>query len=326
MQQNLRNERLGICKNNNQGLKMEIIDYIGSHRMIVKFEDGTVKTCAWKEFNKGCVVNPNYRINDYGVLKTYRLGEEKYNKQGSLMKIVKYVNANEIYVQFNNNPNNIIKTEYQRYKRGNINDPFVPTVYGVGITGNTAPCMDGNIKRKEYRVWQKIIERCYAYKDHYKNAAYTECIMSDEFLYYPNFFEWITHEENYDVWKNNTNFAIDKDILCKGNKIYDAKYCCLVPTSINSLIISHKTTRGKYLIGVTTDPHDTNKYLSQCWNGLLQKNVCLGSYADEHDAFMAYKEYKENLIKETAEKVYQEGLISKKCYEALINYEIEITD
>ena len=50
----------------------------------------------------------------------------------------------------------------------------------------------------------------------------------------------------------------------------------------------------------------------------------LGSFNTEVEAFNAYKEAKESFIKELANK--WKGQIDKRAYEALMNYEVEITD
>ena len=52
----------------------------------------------------------------------------------------------------------------------------------------------------------------------------------------------------------------------------------------------------------------------------------LGTYKTPEEAFQAYKVYKETYIKEVAEREYQKGTISKKCYDAMMKYEIEMTD
>ena len=43
-------------------------------------------------------------------------------------------------------------------------------------------------------------------------------------------------------------------------------------------------------------------------------------------AFNAYKIYKENIIKQVAEIEYLNGNITKRCYDAMLSYEVEITD
>jgi len=326
---NMKDQRIGEQRINKNGLKMVVIDYINSHNIIVQFDDGTTVKTEWREFNCGVTQNPN-SLNYYTNRKPkiQRVGEENINNQGSLMKIIAYNGANDIIVQFDNNPSHIKKTFYRHFKLGITQNPYLPSVYGVGITGQEAPCMDGSTKLKEYRTWTKMIERCYDKKNQTKskNITYIDCIVSDDFLYYPNFYNWIICEENYEIWKNTANFAIDKDIIQKGNKVYSPEKCCLVPNSINNLIQNDAKRRGKYAIGVTEDPHHSNLLIAQCWNGLLQKNIHLGTFNNELDAFMVYKEYKEKLIKQTADEAYGNKLISKKCWEALYNYTIDITD
>ena len=50
----------------------------------------------------------------------------------------------------------------------------------------------------------------------------------------------------------------------------------------------------------------------------------LGYYKTEIEAFNAYKQAKEAFIKEQANK--WKGKIDDRAYEALMNYEVEITD
>ena len=50
----------------------------------------------------------------------------------------------------------------------------------------------------------------------------------------------------------------------------------------------------------------------------------IGYYSTPEEAFLAYKNYKENLIKRTAD--YYKDKIPLKLYKALYEYKIEITD
>lgn len=316
--------RQGQTRINHQGLKMTVVDYVDSHHVYVGFEDKTIVKAEWREFNRGSTINPNYKNNSIEYTRHNRLGEEKINNQGCVMKIVEYNNANDITIQFDNNPEHTIKSYYLHFKNGIAHNPFHPSVYGIGITGTECPCMDGNVKLKEYRAWVDMLKRCTKGFYRNKNMAYEDCEVGEEFLYYPNYYKWITSQENYEVWKNTPNFAVDKDIIVKGNKIYAPDKCCLVPNRINNLIKPNKKRRGECVIGVFKKPN--GKFVAQCWDGLLQKNIFLGNYENEMDGFIAYKKYKEQLIKETAEIEYKNGVITQACRDALFNYEVEITD
>jgi hypothetical protein len=147
----------------------------------------------------------------------------------------------------------------------------------------------------------------------------------DEWFLYDNFYEWLHSQENFEKWLNNDNWAVDKDILIKGNKIYSPETCCLVPMSINSLFVKTEKTRGDYPVGVNYDK-SSNKYRAQCNNLLTGKRKHLGLFKTPEEAFKAYKIYKENVIKQIAKIEYMSGNITKECYEAMMNYEVEIDD
>lgn len=67
-----------------------------------------------------------------------------------------------------------------------------------------------------------------------------------------------------------------------------------------------------------------DKYVVYCCvNG---KNTYVGSYEDKQEAFMAYKNFKEKYIKQVAQEEFDAGNITEECYNAMINYEVEIID
>ena len=67
-------------------------------------------------------------------------------------------------------------------------------------------------------------------------------------------------------------------------------------------------------------------YEAQCKNPFNNKYITIGLYNTSEEAFHAYKKVKEKFIKQTAQQEYENGNISKKCYDAMINYQVEITD
>lgn len=320
---NKRNEREGLCKENNQGLRMTILEYKNAHDILVGFDDGTEVKSEWGKFKKGSISNPNLP-NANSPMKQ-RVGEERVNNQGCLMRIVEYKNAKNITVQFDNNPTHRANGSYRQFKLGYFHNPFVPTIYGVGIMGNEFPCKENGDYSKEFRAWYAMIARCYSKRRKQEKPTYSGCTVSEDFLYFPNFYRWITMQENYLIWKTNPHFAVDKDILCKGNKEYSPEKCCLVPNSINCLVRDINNRKDhKYLPGVADGK--AGHYIAYCVDYSTKKPKYLGSYNTVHEAFIAYKKCKEAVIKDAAEKEYANGMISKACRDALLRYEIEETD
>lgn len=203
------------------------------------------------------------------------------------------------------------------------------TVYGVGILGVKYPSKVNGDSTKEYVAWQGMLRRCLDVKYKEKHLTYKDVTCCDEWLNYENFYEWIHRQENFYKWLDNDGWSVDKDILIKNNKIYSPETCCLIPDRINKLFTKTDLNRGKYPIGVHFKKQ-SKRYCAQISqvDGQNNKKTMkhLGYYSTPDEAFQAYKQYKENYIKQVAQEEYEKGNIIKRCYEAMMNYEVEITD
>lgn len=256
-----------------------------------------------------------------------RLGEERLNSQGCPMKIIEYNDYRNITVQFQDKYKAKVHTTYQHFINGEVKNPYGKSVYGVGMIGDKYSTSINRKHVREYLCWSCILERCYS--DLYKNKhpTYQNAICCEEWLLYENFYEWLHSQENFDKWLNGERWTIDKDIFIKRNKIYSPDTCCLVPQIVNCLFVKCDAARGDLPIGVTYHKA-TQKYraeISKYHNG---KNISehIGLYDTIEEAFRAYKKAKESYIKKVAEEEYINNNITKQCYEAMMNYQVEITD
>ena len=164
-----------------------------------------------------------------------------------------------------------------------------------------------------------MFQRCYDPILHKEEETYKECTVCEEWWTFSNFFHWFI-EKYYEL--PNENVQIDKDLLIKGNKIYSPETCCFLPQTINSMLTKNNKKRGEYPIGVSYIQRD-RVFRSQCLNG-KRKRVSLGDYDNVDDAFYAYKRYKEQVIKEYAEKY--KYVLEERVYDALMSYTVERTD
>lgn len=163
-----------------------------------------------------------------------------------------------------------------------------------------------------YRTWKHMLSRCYNESERYKYPTYKDCSVCKEWHLFSNFKKWF-NEHYVDGWH------LDKDILIKGNKVYSQKTCCFVPNDINSLFAKSNKKRGVCCIGVTK--HGNGFRALMMAGG---KHERLGTYQTENEAFNVYKKRKEEFIKEKAEE--WKDKIAPCVYEALYNYQVEITD
>lgn len=258
------------------------------------------------------------------ITKIHRLGIENYNYQGCLMQIIEYNNANNILVEFKDKYKAIVSTSWQKFNSGSLKNPYYPSVCDVGITGNKYPTRINGIKEKEYDVWRKMLQRCFDEETKHKQPAYKDVTCCEDWLLYENFYEWLHSQENFEKWKNEKGWTIDKDILIKGNKIYSPATCCLVPNDVNVLFTKRNSERGSLPIGVVY--HKVNKKYISSYDCGQKYNRYLGSYDTPEKAFEMYKSYKEEYIKQIAQEEYSKGNITKRCYDAMMNYQVEITD
>ena len=258
-----------------------------------------------------------------GRKRINRTGEERLNKFGSKMIIREYRGALDIDVYFPQYDWTFEHAQYTAFKRGTIKCPYESRYFGVGYLGEGKYKMSENGKdRDEYKIWYRMIQRCYDPKYQEKNPSYKGCSVEDYLLNFQHMAEWI--KENYYEVPGET-MCLDKDILCKGNKIYSRETCIFVPNRINVLFTKSDNTRGDCPIGV--HPRESGNYTVYCSNG-YGKNICLGTYTSKEEGFQVYKNYKEKLIKETIDSY--EGIIPEPHYsrlkEAMYNYEVEIDD
>ena len=189
-------------------------------------------------------------------------------------------------------------------------------IFGVGVFDVNYSCNLNDYIKKVSKTWRGMLMRCYDKSSLCKRPSYNGCSVCEEWLYFSNFKTWF--DENY-----VEGYALDKDILFKGNKLYSPNTCCFVPQEINSLLVSRKNGRGMYPLGVRKGCGEFKYSVVFSVNG---KSVYVGTFNIIEDAFRAYKTAKEQYIKDIATKYFNEGKITESVYNALMNYKVEITD
>ena len=237
------------------------------------------------------------------------------NSSGSLV-IDKYVDNKNVHVRFTNTGYRTV-VSMGNIKTGMVKDRLKPTVFGVGITGDISGKIAGSDEFKEYKLWSKMLQRCYDVKLQEKYTTYVGCSVSENFKYYQHFKKWCHEQTGF----NKNGFELDKDLLIKGNKEYSEDTCVFLPHQINSTLTKSDKVRGKYPIGVTYDKK-SSQFRAQIT--ICGDHLVIGFYATPEEAFQAYKATKEAYIKEVANK--WKAQIDPRAYEALMNYRVEITD
>ena len=74
-----------------------------------------------------------------------------------------------------------------------------------------------------------MLKRCYGEY----STCYTGCTVDKRWHSFKNFLNSIQELEGYDKWERGDNMHLDKDIKCKGNKVYSADTCMFVSAHDN---------------------------------------------------------------------------------------------
>ena len=231
------------------------------------------------------------------------------NSSGNCV-VVNYTNYDDVTVKFVETGYET-KTRMDNLKLGKVKDYLHPSIYGKGILGEGFKQSDS--QSYSFQLWKNMLKRCYSEVSFKKSPSYEQCLTSETFNHYQQFKTWCNSQLGFD----QEGWELDKDILVKGNKIYSEDTCCFVPKEINLLLVKHDKGRGDYLLGV--DYHKKRKqFRARC------SDKHLGWFNTEIEAFYVYKEAKEAYIKEVANKWKDQ--IDPRVYEALMKYEVEITD
>lgn len=247
-----------------------------------------------------------------------RTGEKFITNEGYEVEILEYFGVYNSTIIFKDSSKTILKNIYfGNLVSGTIRNPNHKSVYRVGYLGEGRykRTVDGNLV-KSYTVWNSMLGRCYCKSYIKKQPTYEECGVVEEWHNYQNFAKWFEDNYNSEIMGG---WELDKDILCPDCKIYSPETCCFVPKEINYLFTKRQRNRGILPIGVSILRKEIRASMTK--HG---KSHFIGSFKTPEEAFQAYKTAKENHIKEVADK--WKGLISDRVYEAMYNYQVEITD
>lgn len=188
-------------------------------------------------------------------------------------------------------------TQAQRLVRG----------HGINDVGRI-PYVNGK-QSSAYQAWNAMLQRCYDHKYQARQPTYIGCSVCPEWLYFSNFQRWF--DENY-----REGFALDKDILVAGNKIYSPKTCRYVPQYLNLLLTDRGAARGELPLGID---RNNMSYRARCNDG-HGKNLTK-TFKHLEDAVAWYKQTKKRVVKEQAIRAFLDNDIKTDVYLALVRRE-----
>ena len=276
--------------------------------------------------------------------------------------VLVYYGGNKSVIEFKST-HNLAMIQYRYFLACDNVDCLEPSVYGVGILGVRSATTK---YKAFYEIWLGLLSRtCYhrvdclpTYKDCTidKSWLYLPNFINwyvSQINYNTTILEILKLEKS--------EFQVDKDILNKGNKLYSPEFCTLVPATINKALsysyskesnlpicICHSTHHYGYQVAVNyngnrithnishnkANSNENAEYfrsIAKQYIGI--KDIPKDQWASVGYCFLWYKERKEAEIKRLAEYWYNYSyngnivhVITKECYDALMNWEVDIND
>lgn len=177
---------------------------------------------------------------------------KKYGK----LEVLSYEKCNQIKVRFFN-------TGYERFsdytfiRHGDLKDPFMPFVKGVGFYGEGKyKARENNKMTDAYAAWANMLQRCYCKDFHVRQPTYIDAEVCSEWHNFQVFAEWFY--ENYPT--DGKRYELDKDIKLDGNKIYSPDLCVFVSRAENMEKSNCKKFSFKSPDGERFDIYNLNKF------------------------------------------------------------------
>lgn len=249
-----------------------------------------------------------------GVSPSIKEGERYLTNNCGYLTIVRYINANEIVVRFDDG--SISTSSAGHIREGKVWNPNYPNICGVGCFGEGI--YSHKTHPKLYSAYRNMLVRCYNDDFKNRNPTYIDCVVDKRWHNFQNFCADLSKMVGCEF----EDWQLDKDILFRGNKIYSRDTCCLVPMDINTLLVKSDARRGNLCIGVHYNEKYSKTYLAQC--STSGKIIYLGCFPSEVEAFFVYKKFKENEISRRIE-VYKDRL-DTRVYDILSKYEVNPDD
>lgn len=219
-------------------------------------------------------ISPDFSSNVHNLVGTVH-DSNTYGKY-TVIKEIRGGNKLSFDVKFHET-GYVTNVRKQNIQKGEIYDPYYPSVYKVGCSGDLS--VKGkypDLWKKARPTWEAMISRCYNVNDHsYPNYGGKNIYVSARWLQFSNFILDIQHLPGWsDKIGNWKKYSLDKDIAGKG--YYSEKTCQWVDLKTqllnSSIFIPEKKTEHlgtdqvkELLDGLRNDPFG-RRHIITGWN------------------------------------------------------------
>jgi hypothetical protein len=257
---------------------------------------GTVKEVCASTLNLGKSNSCGRCRSDH---KKIEVGDEFMTNQGSKCVVVEYNGAFDVLVRFLDESGYVKSVSTGDLRRGEVSNPFFPSVFGVGYIGLDKNSLKGYKagKSREHMFWKGMMERCYSDLSLKRSPSYAGCTVDSRWHNFQNFAAWCQDQVGF----SEQGWQLDKDLLAdrEGPKVYSPDVCVFVPQEVNTLFATGVRRGGDSLMGVSYCK-DRGNYQAGC--GVGGTRVALGRFSTPELAHEAYLKAKKARVSAVLDK------------------------
>jgi hypothetical protein len=162
-----------------------------------------------------------------------------------------------------------------------------------------------------YVVWTNMLRRGYCPIMKKSRPTYKDVSVCVEWHRFSVFKRWMEEQS----WQGN---QLDKDLLIRGNKIYNPSSCVFVSMQVNMFLLESTNTRGLYPIGVNIHK-PTGAFKAQCHDPFKLQQAYLGLFPNVESAHQVWLSKKLEYAKRLAE-IQTDERVAKALIERYTNF------
>lgn len=140
-----------------------------------------------------------------------------------------------------------------------------------------------------YLTWSRMIKRCYDTSYLERKPSYLGVSVCENWLIFSKFKSWMEQQD----WEGK---ELDKDLLCRGNKVYCPEACVFISRDLN-LFVREKSDYK--FIGATYEEY-TGLYKAQITDPFAKRKLTLGRFNTIERAHEEWRKYKHRFAKRLA--------------------------
>lgn len=236
------------------------------------------------------------------------VGDEYFSNRFGVFKVIAYHGCNAVDVQFSDGT--IVQSTTGNIRSGRVRNPNHRMLYNVGYigVGDYRPSLN-SVNTREYNTWNNMFDRVYSETEIRKDPRRLHSKVWEGWHCYQDFAAWCNKQPSWEKY----SWALDKDLLVKGNVDYTPEVCCFIPNRLNTIISKPFISENIHML--------SDGYAVQS-RDMAGKNRLLRGFKSKDQLIDTCKTQKESIVRAIASEY--KNYFPERVYQTLMAWELEV--